>query len=119
MAYARLSDDSDVYVIGSGTKDLKHLECMGCHLLPAKYVPEYTLPDVPGWDSPLPAHWETRVFVAVNAEHMLAHLKLHRLVGQKVPKRALRRLKSEAEGDKAKEELYFKTLMREANGGTK
>lgn len=77
MSYCRNNGvDSDVYVINSGKK----WECLGCPRAPRV---NHQMFNVKGWVS-----FETR-------QGILDHLLEHRRLGDKVPNRALERLRRE------------------------
>lgn len=73
MSYCRMSDDSDVYIIGYGDG----VECCGCTMDPK------------------------RSFYGSNSE-MIAHLREHKRTGDKVPKHAIERLLREIHEGSAK-----------------
>ncbi len=76
MAYCRMSEDSDVYVIATMEGKNKVWECVGCTLTKEHYGKT--------------AHTRTQ---------MLTHLTHHRGVGDKVPTHAVARLQRERQED--------------------
>ncbi len=95
-------EDSDVYVIG--TRD--YLECFGAGWELERQLPVHAKVMRPSWDT-LEYKGEN-IIVQLNEGHvthtnwtttsrqeMIDHLKVHRAMGHKVPKRAIKRLRSE------------------------
>jgi hypothetical protein len=80
MSYARKGEDSDVYVVGTGYG----IECVNCFLKPRYKIKT----------KPIDLHLST---VCQTPDHMLAHLIKHKSKGHKVPERAIKRLRLEAD----------------------
>lgn len=74
MSYCRISEGSDVYVVGTRQDGQDGIECVSC---------EYD---------------ERGYFWAASPSSMIAHLLVHRLRGDRVPDRALDRLRDERDG---------------------
>lgn len=73
MSYVRFSNNSDVFVFANGM----HLECCSCRLLTdgaGRFIHSYN---------------------SNSRSDMIEHLKTHIRLGQKVPRRAIQRLKNE------------------------
>jgi len=93
MAYCRWSD-GDVYVYGDVNDRKGEIRCCSCEL-------RFLAQPVGGvFEKPYPS------FIAAGPKEMIAHLKEHEAVGQRVPKYAFTRLRKEAQA-RAKKPIRY------------
>ena len=88
MSYCRMSENSDVYLVATGEGERSFWSCVGCHLARRQILGQVEV----AWTE------------LATLQEALQHLYKHRAEGDKVPGRAIKRLRKEIAAESRGEE---------------